>query len=1479
MASISKIRYTNVIYENGNKRYNDEIFQCAGHNTAILLENGGGKTVFIQAALQAVLPHTDLGERRVKETFLLEGEAAHIAIEWIINDKPRRYGLTAVTLYLQNNELKSYKYVYEYGIDDKNSIENLPFTQIESGGGRRAASKGEMHDYYVRMAREQMLASYFETNREFHGYIEENFKIIADEWRSIVRINGEEGGVDAFFGGCKTTADLVEKLLLPTVEQGLVGDGSEEFAATFESKREHFKKHKQLENSIKESQKIKKHIADYVQDYSDYHEKLEAYQQQKEEARALWEMIVSKEEELQEIKNHLETEIEKAKTEEIDLEAREKLIEVTLAKNALEKAKTHYEGDDSLYQSEKHQKENKERQRHLLKLSQFKHEIDLAKAQIKSNMQQLENLEQDTEVANLKDELEENESFLKGYYESQLETLQKEKQKLENEQERCISEQKDRKQEERELQQRVRQLEQEMSKLSGNMENNQRSMERIKKEILSQCEHEEVAEQNKLWQKRIADIEANELVIKQNIKDIESEEKHLRGVLEEKRTAQVQCASEISQLMMQIHQLEELQEEVLAEVKRAIPSLYSLSSLYAKPEQIKDSLEEQVEKLNREKENALINERQCSYFIENYEGHMYFTAEPLLEEWVDKWKVEFSFLQTGAEFLAEAIKEEADSTSINQRKVFAKWAQLMVVADGQEEKVIGKVLAQKEKLTSPVGIVKLSEAKKTLEEGFDESNMIYPSRWEKNLRTHTFEVNKEESGRALEEAVALRKEKEVQLRSMERVLDRVRSFFDQYPHETYSQWRQKCNELRAEETKLMQSIDEIIHRQEDMEKEKNSLHETLDQEIAEKNHLVGYVEKAKHYLELVQENENCGRQYDTLKENRAEEELVLNKVEKTLQDIKEHIETLKNELNLLERKKANFEGEPLYLEVKHCNKAYSTESLEYLKERHIQLKAILENKQKGRREIEEALRSAKERLEHNQNYYHQEEQEMDGDNGEIPAYMVDAKIEIDQLTSQINELNIKLNELEKNVNKAKTDFDKKEQNFQSKKESFEETYEVITAYIENCKEAQHQLSKDRKQLKEKKTYLYTQREQVEKDLTSVASQKQLMDKKDQLYGYCAPEVKVRNLEAVNAQNLLYVLEKTVATLLKKLEKCRSVQNECENAVKASQEEFKAFCQQEIRDSKLRNMAIQGILQKALYNELLKWQENMVEQINRTIHIAEQDLIEQDKENAQFIIHLYKYLHTVAAELKEIPKKTRVKTEDGWKEIYDFDVPSWQEEEGKEKLRTYIYNLLDEIDGQGFKNPDGTEDAQKIRKYVKDQFKLKQLLKLVMGNDAIRVKCRKVSNISSISGQKFSWETSTKWSGGEKWSKNMALYLGILNYLSEKKQNIYSTGQKVSRVVILDNPFGKASSGHVLEPVFFIAKQLGFQIIALTAHTEGDFIRKYFPIVYSCKLRPTVDQTTHIFTKEQEIKKAYFIDNDPVALSVLGSKMQLSLFNN
>ncbi len=101
--------------------------------------------------------------------------------------------------------------------------------------------------------------------------------------------------------------------------------------------------------------------------------------------------------------------------------------------------------------------------------------------------------------------------------------------------------------------------------------------------------------------------------------------------------------------------------------------------------------------------------------------------------------------------------------------------------------------------------------------------------------------------------------------------------------------------------------------------------------------------------------------------------------------------------------------------------------------------------------------------------------------------------------------------------------------------------------------------------------------------------------------------------------------------------------------------------------------------------------------------------------------------------------------------------------------------------------------------------------------------------------------------------NVTSFLGILNYLAEKRTQIVSN-HKHYRTVIVDNPFGKASSDHVLSPVFFIAEQLSFQIIALTAYAEGKFIRTYFPIVYSCRLRTADNGSSQIMTKEREIKK-------------------------
>ena len=70
------------------------------------------------------------------------------------------------------------------------------------------------------------------------------------------------------------------------------------------------------------------------------------------------------------------------------------------------------------------------------------------------------------------------------------------------------------------------------------------------------------------------------------------------------------------------------------------------------------------------------------------------------------------------------------------------------------------------------------------------------------------------------------------------------------------------------------------------------------------------------------------------------------------------------------------------------------------------------------------------------------------------------------------------------------------------------------------------------------------------------------------------------------------------------------------------------------------------------------------------------------------------------------------------------------------------------------------------------------------------------------------------------------------------------------------------------------------MIALTAHTEGKFLRDYFPIIYSCRLREAKNGETSILKHDQEIRHAYFEDKDPTILERLGKVekiQQISLF--
>src|SRR5699024_6355043 len=219
---------------------------------------------------------------------------------------------------------------------------------------------------------------------------------------------------------------------------------------------------------------------------------------------------------------------------------------------------------------------------------------------------------------------------------------------------------------------------------------------------------------------------------------------------------------------------------------------------------------------------------------------------------------------------------------------------------------------------------------------------------------------------------------------------------------------------------------------------------------------------------------------------------------------------------------------------------------------------------------------------------------------------------------------------------------------------------------------------------------------------------------------------------------------------------------------------------------------------------------------------------------------------------------------------------WTEEEGKTRIRNYMDWILEQLESDRFHDSHGVEDTGQARKEIETWLDTKQLLQVVMENQAMKVSCRKVTNDNKVTQRLTTWEQSNKWSGGEKWSKNMTLFLGILNFVAEKKQHI-NKSTKRHRAVILDNPFGKASSDHVLSPVFFIAEQLGFQIIALTAHADGKFLQDYFPIIYSLRLRAASDGRKQVVDKTKSLHHAYFQDHEPRVMERLEEHEQMQLF--
>lgn len=236
------------------------------------------------------------------------------------------------------------------------------------------------------------------------------------------------------------------------------------------------------------------------------------------------------------------------------------------------------------------------------------------------------------------------------------------------------------------------------------------------------------------------------------------------------------------------------------------------------------------------------------------------------------------------------------------------------------------------------------------------------------------------------------------------------------------------------------------------------------------------------------------------------------------------------------------------------------------------------------------------------------------------------------------------------------------------------------------------------------------------------------------------------------------------------------------------------------------------------SESLEMMINSIEKINSQI---ETDLREIENDFNDIVNQcmnqgkrMYQDLRAIAASSKAHIFAGKPQTQ-----MVKLDLPEEKEiseEASRIAIRTEVENGANEIKALMKSEAEEKEIQKRAKKIVSSQ----RLLLRYIKKESIQVKVFKIDMIAENSGYKRWEDTLVQSSGAEKFVVFFSVVLTLMNY-TRSSAGIVSKNAK--SVLILDNPFGKITSAHLLRPMFDIAKHFNVQLICLSDINKSDVI--------------------------------------------------------
>lgn len=1315
------------------------------------------------------------------------------------------------------------------------------------------------------MSNSSINAQLFSSKTDYEAYLENEFKIIKQEWVSLAKINNGEGDVAKFFEACKTTNDLVSKLLLPTVLLALQNKEAISFADIFEEKRTNIKRYKQLKQQIKENQEVEQAVTRVMGFYEKQDGQERKHSKLQGKTKGFYQKIeqntLEANTELKENQEKYDSLLwEKGLWEEKD----ESLVIANLAQQANQIFNTCQEKEKEYNFLAEEYKQLQQNEKELLYLrDKQERDIKLAKLQeAKERLQKQEEKEPDNVV---REELAQVFAQLRWWCDQREETYKQEIILLKKKETRIEAELVGFREKIRQQEKNHQDLEKQQTIYTERIKHLREEQLRIAKDILANHQEQRVSEELTKWQQEIVDTQTK---IAQQVKLRTDKEKEKLKWKEEIKSLQQELISlqlQLQKTRADIAQNQEAEKQLLVEL-RNLPLLRTVNEIYLEQNKIDGALITMEARRRKDLETARKEERRNARLADDYSEQDFFTLNPSLASFIDSCSLP---VESGTVY-AERLIKEGYYTREQVTKQFPFWPFCLVVQSADQAQIEKKLQGMAEDILTPVFVLSAMEARAAAEGDYPYS-VIYPEFWQTVLEKESFVQWQEKIQQIARQSKLEREEKEFLLLEVKELFSKFTTFLNKFPQGELKTWL-------IEEKALEQRLFDLTNRLKEgerAEEEASSTYQRCEQNIRNLDLTTSILnDKIKQALEWERKEREAKRVETDLGQvirdkEKIQEQLVLEQeIEQKYLGEKKH---LQQQIAVQERELDRLQGKELYAQLREYPPLASRLAEFILDEKRKRLQESLWQIDRERGVLQNQIQEYELEV---QNFA----ERLSGYNlvmEEQAVFPLDGRVKLENLRLAIEHLNPKINNAKEVVTEIKLEEAKissrlttKEEDYRKKFSRSPHSFEQPLSVVEEILQA------DKLRIQKELQIVENQINKLRGKKEKWEELKATMEKSNWTLQFLNDNISSEEMSPEETNSFPYQSHKIILELLGLLEKSRLRLDHLQREVEGARKDFEYFCQNKnFQNEKMRQNALNGIRQKHSYREMLEWEKNLRHTIQMANSLAETSMQAQHEDIKHFINQLHLHLVHICDEIAVIEKTTTVKIDDQYKTIYEIKTPTWEETKAKERIFEHLEWMTERLSSETYKNQDGLEDSQKIRKDIESGLSPLQLFNRICPEKNFSVGVRKVSNDKRISNYPVDWGTSNNWSGGEKWSKNMALFLGIQNYLAQKRHPLAKQIGR-NRTVIVDNPFGQASSDHVLEPVFFIAEKLGFQILALTALAEGKFLRDYFPIIYSCRLRPLGG--TAVMDKELRINQAFFQDNQPEVLKRLGQIKSIDL---